>query len=194
MAAAHLCLNRKLVYGQIIRKIGFQAFNFAADDGRHSRSTVRVILKDLFCGTPGLPPLRSRRAATVRNTPEMTARIWLKRSRLPLRPFCLSATPAKYLPNFLEVTTDPDKMAYDWEGEDPLGSSCWSVGIGGRFRCTGSRRDLAWSRRVKLLFDTHAFIWWDGEQSKLSGTVLDACESPVRTAYIGASPASGNCK
>ena len=33
MAAAHLCLNRKLVYGQIIRKIGFQAFNFAADDG-----------------------------------------------------------------------------------------------------------------------------------------------------------------
>ena len=51
MAAAHLCLNRKLVYGEIIRKIGFQAFNFAADDGRHSRSTVRVILKDLFCET-----------------------------------------------------------------------------------------------------------------------------------------------
>jgi hypothetical protein len=42
MAAAHLCLNRKLVYGEIIRKIGFQAFNFAADDGRHSRSTVRA--------------------------------------------------------------------------------------------------------------------------------------------------------
>jgi hypothetical protein len=120
MAAAHLCLNRKLVYGQIIRKIGFQAFNFAADDGRHSRSTVRVILKDVFCGTLRFAPLRPRRAATVRNTPEMTARIGLKRSRLPLRPFCLSATPAKYLPNFLEVTTDPDKMTYDWESEDSL--------------------------------------------------------------------------
>jgi hypothetical protein len=51
-------------------------------------------------------------------------------------------------------------MTYDWESEDSLGSACGSVGIGGRFRCTGSRRDLAWSRRVKLLFDTHAFIWW----------------------------------
>lgn len=50
MAAAHLCLNRKLVYGEIIRKIGFQAFNFAADDRRHSRSTTRVILKGLSCG------------------------------------------------------------------------------------------------------------------------------------------------
>jgi hypothetical protein len=36
MAAAHLCLNRKLVYGEIIRKIGFQAFNFVADVRRHS--------------------------------------------------------------------------------------------------------------------------------------------------------------
>jgi hypothetical protein len=45
-----LCLNRKLVYGEIIRKIGFQAFNFAADDRRHSRSTTRVILKGLSCG------------------------------------------------------------------------------------------------------------------------------------------------
>ena len=60
----------------------------------------------------------------------MTARIGLKRSRLPLRPFCLSATPAKYLPNFLEVTTDPYKMTYDWESEDSLGSACGSVGIG----------------------------------------------------------------
>ena len=31
MAAAQLCLIRKLVYGEIIRKIGIQAFNFAAD-------------------------------------------------------------------------------------------------------------------------------------------------------------------
>jgi PIN domain nuclease of toxin-antitoxin system len=30
---------------------------------------------------------------------------------------------------------------------------------------------------VKLLFDTHAFIWWDGDQSKLSAAALAACES-----------------
>jgi hypothetical protein len=59
MTAAHLCLNRKLVYGQIIRKIGLQAFNFAADDRRHRRSTVRVILKDLFCGTLRFAPLKA---------------------------------------------------------------------------------------------------------------------------------------
>ena len=59
----------------------------------------------------------------------MTARIGLKRSRLPLRPFCLSATPAKYLPNFLEVTTDPYKMTYDWESEDSLGlhAGAWEL-------------------------------------------------------------------
>src|SRR5580704_14757501 len=32
---------------------------FAADDGRHSRSTVRVILKDLFCGTLRFAPLKA---------------------------------------------------------------------------------------------------------------------------------------
>jgi len=30
---------------------------------------------------------------------------------------------------------------------------------------------------VKLLFDTHAFIWWDGDQSKLSAEALAACQS-----------------
>ena len=29
---------------------------------------------------------------------------------------------------------------------------------------------------MKLLFDTHAFIWWDGEPSKLSSKVLALCE------------------
>jgi hypothetical protein len=33
MAAAHLCLIRNLIYGEIIRKIGFQAFNFARMPG-----------------------------------------------------------------------------------------------------------------------------------------------------------------
>jgi PIN domain nuclease of toxin-antitoxin system len=37
---------------------------------------------------------------------------------------------------------------------------------------------------VKLLFDTHAFIWWDGEQSKLSGAVLDACQSPANSLHL----------
>jgi hypothetical protein len=35
MAAAELCLIRKLGYGEIIRKIGFQAFNCAADARQH---------------------------------------------------------------------------------------------------------------------------------------------------------------
>ena len=30
---------------------------------------------------------------------------------------------------------------------------------------------------MKLLFDTHAFIWWDGDQSKLSAEALAACQS-----------------
>jgi PIN domain nuclease of toxin-antitoxin system len=37
---------------------------------------------------------------------------------------------------------------------------------------------------VKLLFDTHAFIWWDGEQSKLSEAVLDACQSPANSLHL----------
>src|ERR1700730_11624663 len=39
MVAAQLCLIRKLGYGEIICKIGFQAFNCAADARRHRRST-----------------------------------------------------------------------------------------------------------------------------------------------------------
>ena len=31
---------------------------------------------------------------------------------------------------------------------------------------------------MKLLFDTHAFIWWDSDQSKLSETALSLCEDP----------------
>jgi PIN domain nuclease of toxin-antitoxin system len=37
---------------------------------------------------------------------------------------------------------------------------------------------------VKLLFDTHAFIWWDGDQSKLSAAALDACQSPVNSLHL----------
>jgi PIN domain nuclease of toxin-antitoxin system len=37
---------------------------------------------------------------------------------------------------------------------------------------------------VKLLLDTHAFIWWDGDQTKLSAKVLAACESPANTLHL----------
>lgn len=30
---------------------------------------------------------------------------------------------------------------------------------------------------MKLLLDTHAFIWWDSEPSKLPSQVLDACRN-----------------
>ena len=32
---------------------------------------------------------------------------------------------------------------------------------------------------MKLLFDTHAFIWWDSEPSKLSERVLALCHDPA---------------
>ena len=37
---------------------------------------------------------------------------------------------------------------------------------------------------MKLLFDTHAFIWWDGEQSKLSGVVLDVCQASTNSLHL----------
>ena len=37
---------------------------------------------------------------------------------------------------------------------------------------------------MKLLFDTHAFIWWDGDQSKLSAAALAACQSPVNSLHL----------
>ncbi len=32
---------------------------------------------------------------------------------------------------------------------------------------------------MKLLLDTHVFIWWSGEPDKLSEKALDACENPA---------------
>ena len=37
---------------------------------------------------------------------------------------------------------------------------------------------------MKLLFDTHAFIWWDGDQSKLSAAALAACQSPANSLHL----------
>jgi hypothetical protein len=75
--------------------------------------------------------------------------------------------------------TAPGSRRY-WRYRPSFGS----MGIGGRFRCAASGRDLARSQRVKLLFDTHAFIWWEGEQSKLSGAALDACQSPANSLHL----------
>jgi PIN domain nuclease of toxin-antitoxin system len=36
----------------------------------------------------------------------------------------------------------------------------------------------------ELLLDTHAFIWWDGDQSKLSEVALVACQSPANTLHL----------
>jgi PIN domain nuclease of toxin-antitoxin system len=37
---------------------------------------------------------------------------------------------------------------------------------------------------VKLLLDTHAFIWWDGDASKLSAAALAACQSPANSLHL----------
>jgi PIN domain nuclease of toxin-antitoxin system len=39
-------------------------------------------------------------------------------------------------------------------------------------------------RSVKLLLDTHAFIWWDGDQPKLSATALAACQSTLNSLHL----------
>jgi PIN domain nuclease of toxin-antitoxin system len=31
---------------------------------------------------------------------------------------------------------------------------------------------------MKLLFDTHAFIWWDSEPAKLSSKIIALCQNP----------------
>ena len=36
---------------------------------------------------------------------------------------------------------------------------------------------------MKLLLDTHAFIWWDGHRSQLSSSALMACQSPENTLH-----------
>ena len=37
---------------------------------------------------------------------------------------------------------------------------------------------------MKLLLDTHAFISWDGDQTRLSADVLAVCESPENTLHL----------
>ena len=37
---------------------------------------------------------------------------------------------------------------------------------------------------MKLLFDTHAFIWWDSEPTKLSARVLHLCQDRSNTLVL----------
>ena len=37
---------------------------------------------------------------------------------------------------------------------------------------------------MKLLLDTHAFIWWDGDKRRLSKTALAACLDPANTRSV----------
>ena len=37
---------------------------------------------------------------------------------------------------------------------------------------------------MKLLLDTHAFIWWDSDASKLSAAVLGACQSQANGLHL----------
>ena len=37
---------------------------------------------------------------------------------------------------------------------------------------------------MKLLLDTHAFLWWDSERDRLPPRVLEAIESPANSVYL----------
>lgn len=37
---------------------------------------------------------------------------------------------------------------------------------------------------MKLLFDTHTFIWWDSDPSQLSHQVLELCHNPENTLIL----------
>ena len=37
---------------------------------------------------------------------------------------------------------------------------------------------------MKLLLDTHAFIWWDSGEARLSPAAKVACESPANTLHL----------
>ena len=37
---------------------------------------------------------------------------------------------------------------------------------------------------MKILFDTHAFIWWDSNVSKLSPEALELCQDPQNTLLL----------
>ena len=42
---------------------------------------------------------------------------------------------------------------------------------------------------MRLLFDTHAFLWWDSEPERLSPTVLALCRDPANTLVLSVASA-----
>lgn len=42
---------------------------------------------------------------------------------------------------------------------------------------------------MKLLFDTHTFLWWDSQPEKLSSTVLDLCRDPDNSLILSVAAA-----
>lgn len=42
---------------------------------------------------------------------------------------------------------------------------------------------------MKLLLDTHTFLWWDNEPERLSPTVLDLCRDPQNTLLLSVASA-----
>ena len=37
---------------------------------------------------------------------------------------------------------------------------------------------------MKLLLDSHAFIWWHQDKKRLSAEVMEACENPANDLYL----------
>lgn len=42
---------------------------------------------------------------------------------------------------------------------------------------------------MKLLFDTHAFLWWDSEPERLSPAVLSLCQDPANVLLLSVASA-----
>jgi PIN domain nuclease of toxin-antitoxin system len=42
---------------------------------------------------------------------------------------------------------------------------------------------------VKLLFDTHAFVWWDSTPTKLTENILALCDDPINTLWLSVASA-----
>jgi hypothetical protein len=45
---------------------------------------------------------------------------------------------------------------------------------------------------MNLLFDTHAFIWWDSEPAKLSARVLTLCHDTTNVLFLSGRRAHGS--
>lgn len=53
-----------------------------------------------------------------------------------------------------------------------------------RFRCSFARKLLARQRLMKLLLDTHAFLWWDTAPERLGQKARAACMDPANSLHL----------